>query len=118
MPKIAFLLDTDFEQVEYTQPNDLLKQKGHTTTLITSQSQKQVRGLNHTDPADSFTADLLLSDANPADYDAIVLPGGTANADALRFNLSKHLQQQASRLLRFAMPRGYWWIVGLLKVKP
>ncbi len=86
MPKIAFLLDTDFEQVEYTQPNDLLKQKGHTTTLITSQSQKQVRGLNHTDPADSFTADLLLSDANPADYDAIVLPGGTANADALRFN--------------------------------
>lgn len=85
MAKIAFLLDTDFEQVEYTQPNDLLKQKGHSTTLITTQKQKQVRGLNHTDPADNFTADLLIGEANPTDYDAIVLPGGTANADALRF---------------------------------
>ena len=48
MAKIAILLDTDFEQVEYTQTNDLLKAKGHQTTLITTQPQKQVRGLNHT----------------------------------------------------------------------
>lgn len=86
MANIAFLLDTDFEQVEYTQPNDSLKQKGHTTTLITTQQQKQVRGLNHTDPADNFTADLLIGEAKADDYDALVLPGGTANADALRFN--------------------------------
>lgn len=36
MAKIAILLDTDFEQVEYTQTNDLLKAKGHQTTLITT----------------------------------------------------------------------------------
>ena len=59
MAKIAILLDTDFEQVEYTQTNDLLKAKGHQTTLITTQPQKQVRGLNHTDPADTFTADFI-----------------------------------------------------------
>ena len=86
MAKIAFLLDTDFEQVEYTKPKQLLEAKGHQTTLITTQPQKQVRGLNHTDPADSFTADLLIGEANAADYDAIVLPGGGANADALRGN--------------------------------
>lgn len=86
MAKIAFLLDTDFEQVEYTQPNDSLKQKGHTTTLITTQKQKQVRGLNHTDPADNFTADLLIGEAKAEEFDALVMPGGTANADALRFN--------------------------------
>lgn len=86
MAKIAFLLDTDFEQVEYTQPNDSLKQKGHTTTLITTQKQKQVQGLNHTDKGDTFTADLLIGEAKAEDYDALVLPGGTVNADALRFN--------------------------------
>ena len=46
MAKIAILLDTDFEQVEYTQTNDLLKAKGHQTTLITTQPRKQVRGLS------------------------------------------------------------------------
>lgn len=86
MAKIAFLLDTDFEQVEYTQPKALLEQQGHTTTLITTQSQKQVQGLNHTDKGDKFTADLLIEEAKADDYDAIVLPGGTVNADALRFN--------------------------------
>ena len=44
-----------------------------------------MRGLNHTDP-DTFTADLLIGEANAADYDAIVLPGGGANADVLRAN--------------------------------
>lgn len=86
MANIAFLLDTDFEQVEYTKPKQLLEAKGHQTTLITTQEQKQVRGLNHTDPADTFTADLLIGEANVADFDALVLPGGGANADALRFN--------------------------------
>lgn len=85
MAKIAFLVDTDFEQVEYTQPRDLLQQKGHNTVLITTQDSKQVRGLNHTDPADHFTADLLIGDASVSDFDALVLPGGGANADALRF---------------------------------
>lgn len=33
MAKIAILLDTDFEQVEYTQTNELLEAKGHQTTL-------------------------------------------------------------------------------------
>lgn len=86
MANIAFLLDTDFEQVEYTKPKQLLEAKGHQTTLITTQEQKQVRGLNHTDPADTFTADLLIGEANATDFDALVLPGGGANADALRFN--------------------------------
>ncbi|MFO1382223.1 MAG: DJ-1/PfpI family protein [Moraxella osloensis] len=86
MAKIAILLDTDFEQVDIPKPMNSLKLKSHSnhvnhhTTPI-----KQVRGLNHTDPADTF-ADLLIGEANAADYDAIVLPGGGANADVLRAN--------------------------------
>lgn len=95
MATIAFLLDTDFEQVEYTHPKILLEEKGHTTTLITTQPQKQVRGLNHTDPADHFDADLLVADAKIDDYDALVLPGGGANADALRFNQDAQVMVKA-----------------------
>ena len=47
MAKIAILLDTDFEQVEYTQTNDLLKAKGHQTTLITTQPKKKYNIYHH-----------------------------------------------------------------------
>lgn len=84
MKKIAFLLDTDFEQAEYEDVNNQLKAKGYDTTLITTSDDKKVQGMQHSDKADTFTADLFAKDAQAADYDAIVLPGGTINADALR----------------------------------
>jgi len=34
--------------------------------------------------ADTFTAEVAVSDASAADYDALVLPGGTTNPDKLR----------------------------------
>ena len=84
MKKIAFLLDTDFEQTEYEDVNNQLKAKGYKTTLITTSDDKKVQGMQHSDKGDTFTADLFAKDAQAADYDAIVLPGGTINADALR----------------------------------
>lgn len=84
MANIAFLLDTDFEQVEYTKTKELLEVKGHTTKLITTQKQKEVQGLNHSDKGDKFTADYLITDVNPQEFDAVVLPGGSVNSDTLR----------------------------------
>ncbi|WP_131668601.1 type 1 glutamine amidotransferase domain-containing protein [Psychrobacter pygoscelis] len=86
MKKIAFLLHTDFEQAEYEDVNNQLKDKGYATTLITTNDEQQVQGMNHSDKADTFTADLFAKDADADDYDAVVLPGGTINADALRGN--------------------------------
>lgn len=85
--KIAFLLSSYFEQSEYEEVDRLLKDKGHETVLITTNDEKQVQGMKgDVDKADTFTADLFLKDANPKDYDAVVLPGGTVNADTLRIN--------------------------------
>ena len=84
MKKIAFLLHTDFEQSEYEDVNNQLKEKGYATTLITTNDEKQVQGMKHSDKADTFTADLFAKDADANDYDAVVLPGGTINADVLR----------------------------------
>lgn len=86
MKKVAFLLHTNFEQAEYEDVNNQLKAKGYKTTLITTNDEKQVQGMNHSDKADTFVADLFASDANPSDYDALVLPGGTINSDHLRGN--------------------------------
>ena len=84
MKTIAFLLHTNFEQVEYEDVNNQLKNKGYRTVLITTNDDKQVQGLNHVDKGDTFTADLFATEATPAEYDALVLPGGTVNADGLR----------------------------------
>lgn len=86
MKTIAFLLHNNFEQVEYEKVNNQLKEKGYKTILITTNNDKQVQGLNHVDKADTFTADLFAKEASPVDYDALVLPGGTVNADGLRGN--------------------------------
>ena len=84
MKTIAFLLHDNFEQVEYEKVADQLKQKGYKTVLITTSDNKQVQGLNHVDKGDSFDADLFAKEVKPEDYDALVLPGGTVNADAIR----------------------------------
>ena len=62
MKTIAFLLDTDFEQVEYVDVKNQLEDKGYKTVLITTNDEKTVQGLNHTDKADTFAADLFAKD--------------------------------------------------------
>ena len=98
MKTVAFLLNTDFEQVEYVDVKNQLEEKGYKTVLITTNDEKMVQGLNHIDKADTFTADLFAKEAQADDYDALALPGGTVNADALRFdkdaqNLVKQFNQ-------------------------
>lgn len=44
----------------------------------------QAQAFNHLDKADTFPVDRAIRDADPAGYDALVLPGGVANPDQLR----------------------------------
>lgn len=90
MKTIAFLLKDNFEQVEYEAVNKQLKDKGYKTVLITTSDNKQVQGLNHVEKGDTFTADVFAKDAKAEDYDALVLPGGTVNADELRGDKEAH----------------------------
>jgi protease I len=81
--KIAILVADGFEQVEMTQPKQALEEAGAQTHII-SPSGDRVQGWNHFDKADYFPVDVPLAQANPADYDALLLPGGVANPDQLR----------------------------------
>lgn len=87
--RIAFLLNSHFEQAEYADVDRLLQDKGYETVLITTNDNKTVQAMQQdVDKADTFTADLFLSEASAEDYDAVVLPGGTVNADTIRIDKS------------------------------
>lgn len=91
MKTIAFLLHNNFEQAEYEDVNNQLKEKGYKTVLITTNKEKEVQGMNgDVNKGDTFTADIFAKDAKVADYDALVLPGGTVNADTIRGNKEVH----------------------------
>ena len=91
MKTIAFLLHSNFEQAEYEEVNNQLKAKGYNTLLITTNDDKEVQAMKQdVDKGDTFTADIFVKEANPDDYDALVLPGGTVNADTIRGNKDAH----------------------------
>ena len=81
--RVAILATNGFEQSELTGPRQALKEAGAQTTLIAPKSGK-LQAMKHDVKADYFDVDLTLDKANPNDFDAVMLPGGALNADALR----------------------------------
>ncbi|RBP63435.1 protease I [Brevibacterium sanguinis] len=84
--KVALVLTKGVEQVELTKPREALEKAGASTTLI-SPSEGTLQAMNGDwQHADVFDVDLPVSQAKAGDYDALVLPGGTLNADSLRLD--------------------------------
>lgn len=81
--KVAILVADDFEQVEMTKPREALKDAG-AATFIVSPAKAEVKGAHHDKPGDRFKVDIPLDEAKPEDFDALLLPGGALNPDALR----------------------------------
>ena len=81
--RVAILVADGFEQVELTEPRRALEEAGAHVALVSS-SLDQVQGFNHADKADLFPVEVHLDDANEGEFDALLLPGGVANPDALR----------------------------------
>ena len=81
--KIAILVDDLFEQAELAEPKKALEAAGATVHIVSPKGPK-VTGMKHHDKGDAFDVDVALAQANPQDYDGLVLPGGVVNADSLR----------------------------------
>jgi protease I len=81
--KVAFLVTDGFEQVELTGPKEGLEKLGSTCEIVSPKDGK-VKGWKHTAWGDELDVDVPLAEANPDDYDALVLPGGQMNPDKLR----------------------------------
>jgi len=81
---VAFLVANEgIEQVELTQPWEAVKAAGATPKLVAPEGG-MAQAFNHLDKADAFPVDLPVGQADPTDFDALVLPGGVANPDRLR----------------------------------
>ena len=78
--RIAFLATDGFEQSELEQPWNEIKNAGATVELL-SVHKGSIQGMRHMDKGDLFEVDGLVSEADAADYDGLVLPGGVANPD-------------------------------------
>ena len=81
--RVAILATNGFEQSELEEPKKALQQAGATAEVV-SPSSGQIRGWNHTDWGKAVPVDVELERADPSRYDALVLPGGVMNPDALR----------------------------------
>jgi protease I len=83
--KVAMLVANGFEQAELLEPRKALQDAGAVAEVV-SPEQDKVKGWDKTDWGETVHVDVPLANANPSDYDALVLPGGVMNPDKLRTN--------------------------------
>lgn len=83
--KIAILATDGFEQSELLEPRKALQDAGAETVVI-APKEGEIKGWNKTDWGETVRVDKTLQNANPNDYDALVLPGGVMNPDHLRMD--------------------------------
>lgn len=83
--RVAFLFTDGAEQVEVTEPLEAIRKAGAETDIV-SLEKGEVEMWKHFDKGDKMTAEVAVADADPSDYDGLVLPGGVANPDQLRLN--------------------------------
>ncbi len=80
------MLATDgVEQVELTAPWKVLKEARADVVLV-SLRKGSIQGLIRDEKADTFKVDALAADVSARDFDALVIPGGLKNTEALRAN--------------------------------
>jgi protease I len=82
--RIAILATDGVEQVELTRPREAVTQEGAQVDLLSLDSGSIQAMHGDIAPADTFEVDATVAGADAADYDALILPGGTVNADRMR----------------------------------
>ena len=83
--RILFIATDGFEQDELFGPRQMLMDAGAKVTLA-SLDTKEIQGEKGDQPGKTITPDLKVGDVDAADYDGLVLPGGTRNPDKLRLD--------------------------------
>jgi protease I len=82
--RIAILVANEgVEQIELTSPLEAVREAGAEVELLAPDGD-EIQAFNHLDKGDTFTPDKVVGEADPDDYDGLVLPGGVANPDQLR----------------------------------
>lgn len=83
--RVAILATDGFEQSELLEPRRSLEEAGALTEVV-SLKDGTIQGWNHDEQGDSVEVDTTLESVDVKDYDALLLPGGVMNPDALRMD--------------------------------
>jgi protease I len=83
--RIAILATDGVEGVELTSPREALEQAGATVEILAPRDGS-IQLWDHDEKATTVAVDGAVSEADPAEYDGLVLPGGVRNADHLRID--------------------------------
>jgi len=81
--RVAVLATDGFENAELSEPLQGLRAAGARADVISLKSD-DIQGYDHHTPSEKAKVDKTLDEISEADYDALVLPGGVMNPDALR----------------------------------
>jgi protease I len=81
--RVAFLATDGVEQVELTDPWDIIKEAGAEVDLVSIKSG-DIQAVEHMDKRKMFPVDRTVEEARAEDYDGLVIPGGVANPDKMR----------------------------------
>ena len=97
--KVAILTENGFEEVELTSPKKALEDAGAEVEIVSPQKEK-VKAWAHDHWSIELPVDVNLKDADPNEYDALMIPGGVLNPDKMRLNeecvqFAEHFLQQA-----------------------
>jgi protease I len=81
--RVAIVATDGFEQSELAEPKRALEEAGAKTEIV-SLHPGTIRGWKERNWGDEFRVDKTVAQADPGDYDALVLPGGVMNPDKVR----------------------------------
>jgi len=81
--RVAVIATDGFEQSELTEPVKALRDAGAQVDIVSNKAG-EIKGVQHDKPGVTVQVDRKLSEVRPDDYDAVLLPGGAMNADAMR----------------------------------
>jgi protease I len=102
--RIAILATDGVEEVELTRPRDAVTAEGARTEVISLQ-EGELQAMNHDiEPASTIKIDRTAAEASAADYDALIMPGGTVNGDKLR--VDPDVQRFVQEIFRAGKPVG------------
>lgn len=112
--RVAILATDLFEEAELMEPRKALKEAGVETVVIAPHSG-EIQAVKHDTKTQKVKVDMTLDQAKPDTFDAVLLPGGAMNADALR--MEKRAQEFVQQIDHAGKPiavicHGPWLLIS------
>src|SRR5262245_52875821 len=111
--RVLIVATNGFEEWELFGPREILQKRG-AEVVLASLRHDPIQATVHDDPGKTIRPDLTIDQANPDDFDALILPGGVRNPDTLRTHpsvvqLIKDFAEQGKPVA--AICHGLWLLV-------